>query len=583
MIPREMLSGALPATPRLTLQLPPEALDSTRNYLATSLGTIWRACPVLFAHPVTPASDRMVVLVRPSEGIVSPFRIAGGRPPGASHPREGAVASVIAGQAAASAPVRSGELPPFLQEPTHFGVPMQVVPAVAPVPAYSPVEQAMGAPAHALGMTGGSEPVALIPAVQVPQMALPVPEPELIPSVGASQVQGPAYEDPNGPEGGSAFLAALRQGIAPAEVSPAEPNPATRMEAKESANTVTFSLGELFGHFTRETLPFDLSTVSPKWKVHFPSEFITRQLPSGRVVATFAKIFECADPEAKSTLGALAGSAAEVAIPLRAVFERLPVHQKRQTAEEEPRQAGPEIFSESGGAAPLGEAEVFPGRFEPQRMVLEPMAPVREDLSDAPEYASHDIPPAEEPVASLDDLEDAQPAQTQGSLLPVSPAGRGAGQAGELDGLPSVQVPDFSGLGFSPEPVADLELRAMFASHEAFTPQKAVDHTAGLPGIDGVVLFRRKGEIVASRLPADGMANRLAQQTPLMFQRIQDLAAEWGFAGTEVFTLHTSRGIVSFFGQSECCLAVMHRGGVFGPGMREKLMLIARGMASLLR
>ena len=79
------------------------------------------------------------------------------------------------------------------------------------------------------------------------------------------------------------------------------------------------------------------------------------------------------------------------------------------------------------------------------------------------------------------------------------------------------------------------------------------------------------------------MANRLAQQTPLMFQRIQDLAAEWGFAGTEVFTLHTSRGIVSFFGQSECCLAVMHRGGVFGPGMREKLMLIARGMASLLR
>ena len=551
-IPRELFSGVLPAVPRLTLQLPPEALDSTRNYLTTSLGTIWRACPVLFAQPVSAAADRMVVLTRPGEGVVSPFRIASPARPGATAaPREALVANVIARSVAPAAAPAAGVRHPFLQEPTHFGEPMRVE-----VPVEQPLVASLAAvPARSLG------------------------EYQERPATGE--------EDPpaGSTENYSPFLAALRDGITPVEAEHAEPvNPAPvpapavapGLPTLRAEEVISFTLGELFGQYARESLPFDPAAVSPGWKVHFPASFVTRQLPSGRVVASLAAILEAAESQAKERLGALAGNEVEVAIPLRTVFERLPVPQERLAGE--PASQAPEIFVEKGSPAPVAEEPeaVFPGRFEPRQTVLEPITPPRGDLADAPEYvgpAPGGVVAEREEVASLDELDDAGPAPG-----PV----REANRPDEVDGLPARHVPDFAGLGFSAGPMADLELRAIFASQEVFTPQKAVERTAGLPGVEGVILFRRRGEVVAALVP-EGNGRPLGQQIPSIYHRVQDLATDLGFAGSEVFTLHTSRGIVSFFGHGESCLAILHGERGFEPGMREKLMLISRGVAALLR
>lgn len=564
-IPREMLSGVLPASPRLTLQLPPESLDSTRNYLTTSLGTIWRACPVLFAQPVSPASDRMVVLVRPNEGVVSPFRIASPLRPGSGQVRQGAVAGVVA--RAATAPVQAAAAHPFLQQTTHFGQPMQTAMPVHPAHSFPGQEGPAEAPVRK-DAQGGDPAGSLAPQQEIPDWKRkPEPKPEEPAVVPA--------------EGSSPFLSALRQGLVPAERAPAE-------VAMQPAEAVTFSLVELFGNYSPDMLPFDPVAVVPDWKIRFPVEFITRQLPSGRVAATLAMILECVEEGARAALAGFAGNEVEVAIPLREVFERLPVTPKRPVMEPESLEIAPDIFSEKGEAPSGGKLaeDVFPGRFEPKQTVLEPIVPPGEDLADVPEYSGLDASREPEEVGLLDELE-APEACAVRDRAPVglvdSPGGRPEAVADDEDGLKARHVPDFSGLGFAGGPMADLELRAMFATQEVFTPQKAVERTAELPGVDGAVLFSRRGELVAAVLPADEAAKRLGQQTPAIFSRIQELAGDLGFAGSEVFTLHTGSRIVSFFGHGGCCLAILHGERIFGPGMREKLMLIARGAAALLR
>ena len=58
-------------------------------------------------------------------------------------------------------------------------------------------------------------------------------------------------------------------------------------------------------------------------------------------------------------------------------------------------------------------------------------------------------------------------------------------------------------------------------------------------------------------------------------------AADIGFASSEAFTLQTDRGVLSFFSEGETCLSILHRGANFEPGVREKLILITRGVARL--
>lgn len=602
-IPREMLSGILPASPRLTMQLPPEALDSTRKYLTTSLGMIWRACPVLFAHPVHPGSDRMVVLVKPNEGVVSPFRIASPlRAAGGAGSRPGAGAEAV-GRLGAAAGETTGRHP-FLQEPVQLGQPVQAA-------------MAMSGPVAPEGGTGESAPS---------WKRVEEPAPVAFQAEPLRQEAVPAAVEVAAVAGGSPFLAALRDGVAPAGAEPVvreaksagslpgaapapsltlpapvpaplpapvvapfpEPAGASALASGPGEDVVVFTLGELFGQFGRDALPFDPATVSPHWKVYFPTEFITKQLPSGRVVAGLSQVLGFSELEARVALGGLMGLELEVSIPLRDVFDRLPVPRKRTAGEANAGGGAPAIFAEKGefaGGSVADREEVFPGRFEPKQTELEPIGMPRGDLADVPEFVSDSLTDArqEEEVASLDELEEGAMPEREGGAVPSGPGVREIGQPGEVDGLPSRHVPDFAGLDFGCAPLADLELRAIFASHEVFTPQLAVERTAALPGVLGVVLFRRNGEIVASHLPGEEGVKKMGRQTPSIFGRIRDLAGELGFAGSEAFTLHTGRGIVSFFGQGQSCLAVLHAERVFEPGMREKLTLIARGMASLLR
>ena len=137
----------------------------------------------------------------------------------------------------------------------------------------------------------------------------------------------------------------------------------------------------------------------------------------------------------------------------------------------------------------------------------------------------------------------------------------------------------FGGLGFQETP-QDLELRVVFGSEESFTSQSVVNKTTQLPGIQGGMLFQRDGTILAHQLPDEEEAQLLVQM-PKVFGSVQTFAQEMGFAQSETFTLNTGHNILSFFSDGDVCLSVSHDDQNFEIGVREKLLLIARGAARL--
>jgi hypothetical protein len=136
------------------------------------------------------------------------------------------------------------------------------------------------------------------------------------------------------------------------------------------------------------------------------------------------------------------------------------------------------------------------------------------------------------------------------------------------------------GLGFG-GPHQDLELRAVFATNETFTPYRALQLTAQLPGIEGCLLFSRDGRVHGDEMPRTERSRKLANQMPDIFEKVIGLACNLGFDETQTFTLHTGNGVLSFFGDGQTCLGVLHDESELVPGVREKLVLISRGVARL--
>ena len=66
-----------------------------------------------------------------------------------------------------------------------------------------------------------------------------------------------------------------------------------------------------------------------------------------------------------------------------------------------------------------------------------------------------------------------------------------------------------------------------------------------------------------------------------MISTLRNLAKLTGLPEARNFTLHTDRGIVSLFLEGECCVTVNHESATFLPGVREKLIIVARSLIHL--
>ncbi len=123
----------------------------------------------------------------------------------------------------------------------------------------------------------------------------------------------------------------------------------------------------------------------------------------------------------------------------------------------------------------------------------------------------------------------------------------------------------------------DLELRAIFSTSESFTLSKVARRVAGLPGILSCSLSLPGKLVQASRTEE----KRVGDEAREMVATLRSLAKLTGLPEARTFTLQTDRGVVSLFLEGESCVTVHHDTPTFQPGVREKLILVARCIGKL--
>jgi hypothetical protein len=136
---------------------------------------------------------------------------------------------------------------------------------------------------------------------------------------------------------------------------------------------------------------------------------------------------------------------------------------------------------------------------------------------------------------------------------------------------------DASGEGIDSEDTPDLEMRAIFSSSDSLSLSCVARKISELPGILGCALA------TPSRLVQESFSeeNRFGEGAEEIIRSAKNLAKLTGLPDARSFTLQIDRCIVSLFTEGPCFLIVRHGSPKFGPGIREKLIVISRNMHKL--
>ncbi len=558
-IPPQYLSTATPPPQKVTLQLPETAIDSAHGRLLTTLGEIYRVCPHLFSQPISEANDAKIRIELPNRHNAGPV----------------------------SPQMGQGHAP--------------VVPSAQATGFPAPGHGSNGAGAgHANGNGVAKTPFEVVTG----RNGTKVPAKPIRPAMSSDQGQ---------PRPGHQYERVRPMSPPPAGVRP-------RVKVDETTDCpptlLTFELSKILTGVEVRQLGIEVATLPKLGQARLPLSLIKSQLAMGRVVATMAQLLENAD-EATRQLLVRANPNLEVPIPLKEIFHQLP----EDTAEFGPpvpkinpgfdseietpfsRQAKQE--AERGFPVSLGQGNsrqpydqsglAMRAEHDPEPVAAEPVKAMVSSPGDSfdqlqRQAAKQVSQPAATPVASApradDDLLDAldgarlftappkaerskpAPAPVATPATPSSPATPAPGAGGR-------------GLGFH-SAVKDLELRAIFGLDESFTPDLVAKLTNELPGILGCVIFQRNRGLLCKSLPVEMQNGAMADQIPGLYEKVVGLSGDLGFHDTETFTLHTGHGVLSFFGEGDSCLSILQQDTNFEPGVRERLVLIARGLAKLL-
>ncbi|MEZ5302614.1 MAG: hypothetical protein R3F11_18560 [Verrucomicrobiales bacterium] len=131
------------------------------------------------------------------------------------------------------------------------------------------------------------------------------------------------------------------------------------------------------------------------------------------------------------------------------------------------------------------------------------------------------------------------------------------------------------------EQIKQVELRAIFGVSEDLDAARVLDLASGLPGVDACVALKG-GSVCRGGRPAEGdNAQYFCENAAGIHSRVSGLAADFGIECPETFGIQTARGKMTFFSSHGTILGVLHSGD-FGPGIREKLHVCARGLGEIL-
>ncbi len=119
-----------------------------------------------------------------------------------------------------------------------------------------------------------------------------------------------------------------------------------------------------------------------------------------------------------------------------------------------------------------------------------------------------------------------------------------------------------------------LELRAVFGLANVLPAEEVFRLSTSLPGIKAASYVM--GDAMVFQHAAGGAK---LESVPKAFIHLSALARDLGIKDTRLLTLQTDGGLLAFFNEGAGCLAVLHEGRRFAPGVKERLVIILRELS----
>jgi len=126
----------------------------------------------------------------------------------------------------------------------------------------------------------------------------------------------------------------------------------------------------------------------------------------------------------------------------------------------------------------------------------------------------------------------------------------------------------------TPELSDDEAMQALFLTEEKLTVNRVIELCGDLPGINSCVLAHGSVVIAAHNAPANVDLVSLSAHAEDMLKSMRESSARMGIGTVPAVTLHTEKGVISFFHREDLTMLVFHKDRGFIPGVREKMAAV---------
>lgn len=117
-------------------------------------------------------------------------------------------------------------------------------------------------------------------------------------------------------------------------------------------------------------------------------------------------------------------------------------------------------------------------------------------------------------------------------------------------------------------------LQALFLTEETMTVGRVIELCGGLPGINSCVLAHGSVVVASHNVPDGVDLVSMSAHAADMLKAMRDSSARMGVGTVPAVTLHTEKGVISFFNREDLTMLVFHKDRGFIPGVREKMAAV---------
>ena len=120
----------------------------------------------------------------------------------------------------------------------------------------------------------------------------------------------------------------------------------------------------------------------------------------------------------------------------------------------------------------------------------------------------------------------------------------------------------------------DEAMQALFLTEEKLSIRRVIELCGDLPGINSCVLAHGSMVVAAHNAPANVDLVSLSAHAEEMLKSMRESSARMGVGTVPAVTLHTEKGVISFFHRDDLTMLVFHKDRGFIPGVREKMAAV---------